>query len=154
MDAVPDAISRDLVLPAPPERVWAALTQPDALSAWFGSQASVDLRPGGQISFAWDHLDGERFTNGGVIEVVEPPRRFAFRWQAFVAPEHAARASGLTTRVEFTLEPHPEGTRLRLVESGFSALPPDLQRPACDGNEAGWTRELGELVDYLGAART
>jgi uncharacterized protein YndB with AHSA1/START domain len=154
MDAAPDAIYRDLILPAPPERVWAALTQPDALSAWFGSHASVDLRPGGHISFAWDQPDGERFTNGGFIEIVEPPRRFAFRWQPYVAAEHAARAAGITTRVEFTLEPHPEGTRLRLVESGFSALPPDLRRAACVGNEEGWTRELGELLGYLGAART
>jgi uncharacterized protein YndB with AHSA1/START domain len=149
-----DAIYREVILPAPPERVWAALTQPDALSAWFGSHAGVDLRPGGRISFAWDKSGGQRFTNGGVIEVVEPPRRFAFRWQPHIAPEHAARAAGITTRVEFALEAHPDGTRLRLVESGFSALPPDLWRPAIGSNEEGWTHELGELRDYLGASRT
>ena len=150
METAPDAIRRDLILPAPPQRVWAALTEPDALSAWFGTHASVDLRPGGQISFAWDGPGGERFTNGGVVEVVDPPQRFAFRWQPYVAPEHAARAAGITTRVEFTLEPHPEGTRLLLVESGFSRLPPDLRRTARDGNEEGWTRELGELQAYVG----
>ena len=113
MDAADDAIYRDLVLPAPPQRVWAALTQADALSAWFGTQASVDLRPGGQISFAWDQPGGQRFTNGGLIEVVEPPHRFAFRWQPYVAPEHAARAAGVTTRVEFTLEPQLSRRTLR-----------------------------------------
>jgi uncharacterized protein YndB with AHSA1/START domain len=51
MDASADTIQRELILPAPPERVWAALTQADALSAWFGSHANVDLRPGGQIDF-------------------------------------------------------------------------------------------------------
>ena len=30
-----DAIERELVLPVPPARVWAALTEPDGLSAWF-----------------------------------------------------------------------------------------------------------------------
>ena len=152
MHTTPDAIHRDLILPAPPERVRAALTQADALSAWFGSHASVDLRPGGQISFAWDGPGGERFTNGGVIDVVEPPRRFAFRWQPYVAPEHAARAAGMTTRVEFTLEPHTEGTRLLLVESGFASLPPDLRRRAIERNSAGWLRELGDLAAYFATA--
>jgi uncharacterized protein YndB with AHSA1/START domain len=153
MDDRPDAILRELILPASPERVWAALTQPEGLSAWFGQQASVDLRPGGEISFSWDHPDGERLTNGGVIEVVEPHRRFVFRWRPDVGPEHAARVAGITTRVEFTLEPHADCTLLRMVESGFAALPPDLWRTAFDGNDSGWTRELGELRDYLGAAR-
>src|SRR6266545_5709009 len=134
-----DAIRRELILPASPERVWAALTQAEGLSSWFGNEASVDLRPGGQIAFSWDMPDGERFVNGGVIEVVEPPRRFAFRWQPIVSPnEHAARVSGITTRVEFTLEPHPQGTRLLLVESGFGELPPDLGGLATERNSEGW----------------
>jgi uncharacterized protein YndB with AHSA1/START domain len=86
--------------------------------------------------------------------VVEPPRRFAFRWRPDVAPEHAARAAGITTRVEFRLEPHAEGTRLLLVESGFSTLPPDLGQTALEGNAAGWDRELAELGEYLEGART
>src|SRR4051794_26642219 len=113
MDANRDTIQRELILPAAPERVWDALTRADALSAWFGSHASIDLRPGGQISFTWDDAaTGARFTNGGVMEVVDAPRRFAFRWRPYVAPEEAERVAGLTTLVEFTLEPHTDGTRL------------------------------------------
>ena len=147
----PDAIRRELILPVAPERVWAALTQPAALSQWFGTQASVDLRPGGAIDFVWEDADGGVFRNGGTIEVVEPPRRFAFRWQPFVALEQAARAAVITTLVDFTLEAHPEGTRLRVVESGFSALPPDLRGISTERNGAGWTRELADLLAYLGA---
>jgi uncharacterized protein YndB with AHSA1/START domain len=155
MEVNADSIQRELILDAPPERVWAALTQADALGAWFGTRASVDLRPGGQIAFTWDDpATGDHFTNGGVIEVVEAPRRFAFRWRPYAPPEQAERVAGLTTRVEFTLEPKGDGTRLRLVESGFSTLPPELRKTARDGNETGWTRELGELRDYIDAART
>jgi uncharacterized protein YndB with AHSA1/START domain len=139
---VPDSIERELILPAPPARVWTALTQPDQLSAWFGTQATIDLRPGGEVIFTWDGLTGPRGTNRGVIETVEPPNRFAFRWQS--SPDTVQM-----TRVEFTLEPHPEGTRLRLVESGFASLPPELRGGCHESNTRGWQRELGELAQYL-----
>ena len=139
---VPDSIERELILPAPPARVWTALTQPDQLSAWFGTQATINLRPGGEVIFAWDSPTGDGATVRGVIEAVEPPNRFAFRWQS---------SAGLLpmTRVEFTLEPHPEGTRLRVVESGFASLPPELRGRAHGDNTVGWQRELGELAHYL-----
>jgi uncharacterized protein YndB with AHSA1/START domain len=139
---VPDSIERELILPVPPARVWAALTRPDQLSAWFGTQATIDLRPGGEVIFTWDGSTGPRGTNRGVIEAVEPPNRFAFRWQSSPDTEQM-------TRVEFTLEPHPEGTRLRLVESGFASLPPELRGGCHESNTRGWQRELGELAQYL-----
>ena len=139
---VPDSIEREFVLPAPPARVWTALTQPDQLSAWFGTQATIDLRPGGEVIFTWDGSTGPSGTCRGVIEAIEPPARFVFRWQS-VADEVPM------TRVEFTLEPHPEGTRLRLVESGFASLPPELRGGLHERNTRGWQRELGELAQYL-----
>jgi uncharacterized protein YndB with AHSA1/START domain len=139
---VPDSIERELILPVPPARVWAALTQPAQLSAWFGTQATIDLRPGGEVVFTWDGSTGPRGSSRGVIEAVERLHRFAFRWQA--SPDNAA-----TTRVEFTLQPHPAGTRLRLVESGFASLPPELRGGLHESHVGGWQRELGELAQYL-----
>ena len=137
---VPDSIQREVILPAPPARVWTALTQADQLGAWFGTHAAVDLRPGGEVVFTWDGSTGPRGTSRGVIETIEPPYRFAFRWQA--NPGDAP-----TTLVEFTLEPHPEGTRLHVVESGFASLPPELRTR--DRHVEGWQRELGDLAAYL-----
>lgn len=139
---VPDSIERELILPVPPARVWTALTRPDQLGAWFGTRASVDLRPGGEVVFTWDGSTGPRGTTRGVIETVEPPHRFAFRWQP--SPDTTQ-----TTRVEFTLEPHPDGTRLRVVESGFASLPPELRGGCHESHTDGWQRELGELAEYL-----
>lgn len=136
---VPDSIEREVILPVPPERVWTALTRADQLGAWFGTSATVDLRPGGEVVFTWDGSTGPRGISRGVIETVEPTHRFAFRWQAGSADP--------MTRVEFTLESHVEGTRLLVVESGFASLPPDS--PARDSHVEGWQRELGELVQYL-----
>jgi uncharacterized protein YndB with AHSA1/START domain len=134
---VPDAIERELILAAPPERVWLALTDAQQLGAWFGTRAEVDLRPGGAVLFEWDKPDVHG-TNRGVIDVVEPPRRFAWRWRC--GPDGEPM-----TRVEFTLEPHPAGTRLRVVESGFSRLPPERRA----ANTGGWQRELSDLQTYL-----
>src|SRR5690349_1190995 len=100
---VPDSIQRELILHVPPARVWQALTQADQLGAWFGTHASIDLRPGGEVVFTWDGSTGPRGSSRGVIEIVEPTHRFAFRWQAKLD-------SAPMTRVEFTLEPHVEGT--------------------------------------------
>ena len=137
---VPDSIEREVILPVPPARVWAALTQADQLGAWFGTQASIDLRPGGEVVFTWDGSTGPRGGSRGVIETLEPPRRFAFRWQA-------AEGEAAMTRVEFRLEPHAEGTRLFVVESGFASLPPELRTR--ESHVEGWQRELEELAQYL-----
>src|SRR5437763_822814 len=139
---VPDSIERELILPVPPARVWTALTRPDQLGAWFGTQATIDLRPGGEVVFTWDGSTGPRGTSRGVIETVEPTQRFAFRWQA--NPGDAR-----TTRVEFTLEPHAEGTRLFVVESGFASLPREWRTQ--ESHVEGWQRELAELAQYLEA---
>ena len=82
------------------------------------------------------------------VERVEEPTVFGFTWHIFGLPDDDPRR----TYVEFTLEAVAEGTRLTVVESGFSQLPQDAYRTAYEGNVAGWASELGELVSYLDAA--
>jgi len=140
----PDRIERIVEIAQPPAKVWAALTTAEGLSAWFGKEASIDLRPGG--------LARMRFDNGSIVhmrvERVEEPTAFGYTWQIYGLPEDDPRR----TYVEFTLEPAGAGTRLTMVESGFAQLPEDAYRSAYDSNTGGWTSELGELVDYLNAA--
>ncbi|MFC5821302.1 SRPBCC domain-containing protein [Nonomuraea harbinensis] len=140
-----DAIERVLVLRHPVERVWAALTTAEGLSRWFGSVAEIDLRPGGRAFFRWDDLGDESVAT---IVVVDPPRRFAFRWAIEGLPEDDAPR----TLVDFTLEPIPDGTRLRLVESGFAQAAADVARAAHQANSQGWDAELADLETYLDAA--
>jgi uncharacterized protein YndB with AHSA1/START domain len=52
--AFPDRIERTVEIAHPPTRVWAALTTAEGLSAWFGNEATIDLRPGGSASMKWD----------------------------------------------------------------------------------------------------
>jgi len=143
--AFPDRIERTVELAHPPAAVWAALTTPEGLAAWFGNEAGIDLRPGGT---AWMKWTEEGFTADMRVERVEEPRVFGFTWHVYGLPEDDPRR----TYVEFTLEPAGPGTRLTVVESGFAQLPEDAYRKAYDGNSQGWASELGELAAYLDAA--
>ena len=44
----PDHIERTVELAAPLGQVWAALTTAEGLAAWFGDEATIDLRPAGR----------------------------------------------------------------------------------------------------------
>ena len=95
-------IRKEIVLPAPREDVWEALTEPERLADWFANEVDLDLRPGGGASFRWSN--GEE-RNATVTEV-DPERRLAFSWDDEGEGE-----------VEFTLDDDGDGTRLTVVES-------------------------------------
>ena len=139
----PDRIERTVQIAHSPAKVWAALTTPEGLSAWFGDEAAIDLRPGGLARMSW--------TGGPTVQMrverVEEPAVFGFTWEIFGLADDDPRR----TYVEFTLEPAGAGTRLTVVESGFAQLPEDAHRKAYDGNTEGWAKELGELAGYLDA---
>jgi uncharacterized protein YndB with AHSA1/START domain len=140
-----DRIEREVVIRAPASRVWAALTEPAHLAEWFGDAgAEVDLRPGGRITFRWS----QHGTARAVIERLDPPRAFSYRWA--LRPDVDPRP-GNSTLVEFTLREGSGVTRLRVVERGFSTLEWTEAERARDiqANIGGWAAELGELVAYL-----
>jgi uncharacterized protein YndB with AHSA1/START domain len=134
---VQDTIERELTFEQPREVVWAAITEPDQIARWFGTGAELELRPGAEGSFSWESLGVKTKIT---VEAVDPPRRFAYRWEP-----GGVDKGGPTTLVEFTLEELGGGTRLRLVESGFEQFGPEARH----GNEHGWDEELGELQAYL-----
>jgi uncharacterized protein YndB with AHSA1/START domain len=140
----PDRIERTVELAHPPGKVWAALTTAEGLAAWFGNEATIDLRPGGSAWMKW--ADGP--TADMCVERVEEPAVFGFTWHIYGLPDDDPRR----TYVEFTLEPAGAGTRLTVVETGFAQLPADAYRKAYDGNTQGWASELAELAGYLDAA--
>jgi uncharacterized protein YndB with AHSA1/START domain len=140
----PDRIERSVELAHPPATVWVALTTPEGLSAWFGDEATIDLRAGGaaQMTFKSGLKVDMR------VERVEEPEVFGFTWRLPDLPEDDPRR----TYVEFTLEAVGTGTRLQVVETGFAQLPGETRRNTYDSHAEGWASELGELAGYLDAA--
>jgi uncharacterized protein YndB with AHSA1/START domain len=110
-------IRREIVLPAPREEVWEALTEPERLADWFANGVELDLRPGGGATFRWSNGEERHAT----LTEVEPERRLAFEWSD-------------EGEVSFTLDDDAGGTRLTVVESSpdwSAAL--DLQACALAG---------------------
>jgi uncharacterized protein YndB with AHSA1/START domain len=103
-----DLIERELTLPASPETVWEALTDPDWLREWLADEAELQLRPGGDARFRV----GEE-TRTGWVEEATPPAdgaagRLAFWWEQEGEP---------ASRVALELTAADDGTHLRVVES-------------------------------------
>jgi uncharacterized protein YndB with AHSA1/START domain len=120
-------VRRSVLLSAPVETVWAALTDPGQLSAWLGGDVDLDAFPGGQIAL---REDGR--LRRGVIVDLEPLRHLEIRWLppsrqiGFLwGPDDQPAAAG--GGVEFLLEPETmRGTRLTVIERAAAARPSAL----------------------------
>ncbi|MFC8923094.1 SRPBCC domain-containing protein [Cellulosimicrobium sp. NPDC057127] len=137
-------VTRTVHVRASVERVWAALTQEELVSQWFGQRTSLpDLRVGGEGTFGWDDNPGFAVR----IEEYDEPSVFAFRWSESAG--EALRPDSSTV-ARFTLVPDGDGTVLTVVETGFEHLADG--RAALEDHRQGWTSELDELVAVLEAA--
>jgi uncharacterized protein YndB with AHSA1/START domain len=113
------AIVVDEVFPHAPETIWKTLTSGELMARWLRMQpAGFEPRKGTKFTYkttpgdAWD----------GVIrcEVLEaiPNERLVYAWKSGHA-ENIGYGAALDTVVTFTLSRVENGTRLRLVHSGF-----------------------------------
>jgi uncharacterized protein YndB with AHSA1/START domain len=142
-----DRIEQEILIEAPPEVVWELVTDPQHVGAWFGDAAEIDLRPGGDAALTWEGHG----TFLARVERVEPPRLFSFRW---ARPADTLPGGGNSTLVEFSLSAAGEGTRLRVVESGFDTLAGSEGEKAKHfaDNTEGWNVELDHLREYAAKA--
>ena len=84
------------------------MTESDQLGDWLDADVELEPRPGGSGSFRF--ADGE--VRRALVRDVEPGQRLAFTWWPLTGDE-----IGRATTVTITIEPAPDGSRLRLVES-------------------------------------
>ena len=83
-----------------------------------------------------------------VIEDVDPPTAFSYRWES--AP--ADNGEIWMTHVRFTLA-HAEGeTTVTVVESGLAALPDELYGTTLEENTSGWKSEMDDLASLVETA--
>src|SRR3546814_16455244 len=112
-------VERDILIEAPVEVVWRTVTEPEQMTKWFADKVDLVVEPGahGYMGF------GEQ---GGpvVVEAVEAPTRFSFRWN------HPAGEGPTPTKsllVGFTLTPQRDHPPLRVPER--APEPPPRGRP-------------------------
>jgi uncharacterized protein YndB with AHSA1/START domain len=150
-----DKIEEQVVLHAPRARVWRALTNPDELAAWFGVKLSTKTIAAGAHVLGHMAFPGyEHVAFDVIIDEMVSERRFAWRWHPNALDASVDYSDEPRTLVTFTLEDAPNGeTLLRVVESGFDALPASRRAAAFLGNSNGWRGQLQKrLPSYLASA--
>jgi uncharacterized protein YndB with AHSA1/START domain len=138
------------VVDVPPEKVWAAWTQPEHLVKWFTPRpwstvdCEVDLRPGGIFRFVMRSPEGEDHDNVGCcLEVVENERLV---WTDALAPGWRPKSEPFMTAV-IMMEPHGKGTRYTAI-----AIHKDEDTRAKHeemGFHDGWSKALDQLVEHV-----
>jgi uncharacterized protein YndB with AHSA1/START domain len=131
----------DEVFPHAPETIWKALTTGALIARWMMAPTGFAPIEGTRFTFqttpagAWDGL-----IHCQVLAVI-PNERFAYAWKGG-HESNVGYGAGLDTVVTFTLSRVAEGTRLRLVHSGF-VLPKNETAFKSMGD--GWKKVVRQL---------
>ena len=136
-------IEREVVIDAPVEVVWRTITEPEQIRQWFADQVELELEPGGRGLMGFEDRGLPL-----VVDAVEAPTRFSFRWNH---PADEEPAAGNSTLVEFTLVGEGERTHLRVVESGLDVLawPVSDKEHFADEHREGWAMYMDRLARLL-----
>jgi uncharacterized protein YndB with AHSA1/START domain len=117
-----DAIVKEIVISAPAQRVFAALTDPAQRIKWWGvpgkfqtTHMESDLRPGGAWVMRGTGPGGTPFTLRGQYRRIEPPTVLEFTWLDDGQPQIPV------TFVRFDLAEKDGATMLRLTHWGFTS---------------------------------
>lgn len=131
-------IRKEIVIDAPPERVWPHITDPVKIAGWLmpNDFEAVAGRP-----FTMDCDDEGKISC--VVKEVIPRRKLVYSF--------TSRDIKVETTVTITLVPERRATRLILVHSGWDALPP-FEQGIAGMFEEGWDAKLRMLAAQAAAA--
>ncbi len=144
-----DIIEKSIVINAPVERVWHAISDYREFGEWFRvalDQPFVAGQPStGHITYpGYEHCRW----NADVV-AVEAPRLLSFRAHPHAVDPNVDYSAEPKTLVEFTLEAEGEATRLTVVESGFDSIPEHRRAEAFRMNDHGWTLQVENVRAYI-----
>ena len=149
MAAHSDRIEQELTIKAPLARVWTALSSATEFGAWFGAKFDGDFEPGVSVRARMESGECSNIEFEILIDSVEPPSRFAFRWHPHAVDPDGDYSAEPMTLVEFLLSEVADGTLVRIVESGFDRLPEDRREVAFRMNSGGWEHQARALTNYV-----
>jgi uncharacterized protein YndB with AHSA1/START domain len=144
-----DQIEKSIILRAPRARVWPALADADMFGQWFGVKLNGSFLPGARLQGKVTHKGYEHMPFEITIERVEPEKLLSMRWHPNAIDPNRDYSAEPTTLVVFELTDVPEGTLLKVVESGFDRIPLDRRAEAYRGNERGWAAQMKSIEQYV-----
>ena len=160
-----DRIEKEIVLHAPLDRVWQALTDSAQFGAWFGIQFDQPFKAGAtmrgicvpttvdaEVAKAQKPYEGLPFDI--TVERIEPKRLFSFRWHPHAVERGVDYSGEPTTLIVFALQELAGGKEVKLTvtESGFDRIPLARRASAFSANEAGWTMVVTLIQKYVARA--
>ena len=126
---------------APPEKVYAAWTDPQKLGRWMGPtgtqrvEAECDLRVGGRYAIKMVMPNDEHNVSGVYREIV-PNEKLSFTWAWRSTPERESL-------VTVTFKKDGDGTIMTLLHEQF------FDEKARDDHNNGWLGTMDKLERYL-----
>ncbi len=134
-----DEVVAEIMIAAPPERIFQALTDSAQVPKWWGQKGvyrctkfEADLRIGGKWRSSGIDGQGQNFEVSGSYLEIDPPRLLVSTWMA-------TWTGDVQTTVCWQLTSVAGGTLVKLTHSGLSAHPELAQ------SYRGWPRMLGWL---------
>jgi len=155
-----DRIEKKILLHAPCERVWNAISDSRQFGSWFGVAFDGPFVAGASLTgkIVPTSVDAEiaklqKPHEGTAFEFfvdrIEPMRRCSFRWHPYAVEPGVDYAKEPTTLIVFELEEVPGGTLLTISESGFDKIPLARRAKAFAANDGGWTMQTKLIEKYL-----
>ncbi len=163
MSSNTDRIEKQVLLRAPLQHVWRAISDSKQFGSWFGVEFDqpfvVNTRITGKL--APTKVDPEvaktqqpyaGYAFEFFVDRIEPMRMFSFRWHPFAIEVNVDYSKEPTTLVTFELEEVADGTMLTISESGFDRIPLGRRANAFARNDAGWTAQAKLIEKFIAHA--
>ena len=144
-----DRIEKSIDLKAPVARVWRAITDYTEFSQWFRVKLDGPFVVGELSRGHMTYPGHEHMAWLAEIRAIDPDRLFSLTWHPCAVEVGVDYSNEPSTLVEFSLEPIEGGTRLHVVESGFSSLPESRYANALRSNESGWTEQMKNIQSHV-----
>jgi uncharacterized protein YndB with AHSA1/START domain len=159
-----DRIEKEILLRAPLDRVWRAISESRQFGQWFGARFEGEFAAGEWLdgTIASTAVDEEvahmQEPHAGtpfriLVVRVEPQHHLSFKWHPYPPDENADVAGAPMTLVSFDLEQRADGVLLKIVESEFDQIPLERRAAAFTANEGGWSIQSRLIEKYLAQAR-
>ena len=137
-------LTKEVLLEAPVQKVWKALTDVDEMREWYMDIANFDLKVGHEFDFWGRKGDCQKYHHLCKILEIVPEKKLAYTW----AYENSPGSTVLT----FELQEEGDKTRLKLTHEGiesFAGLGKDFTKESFTG---GWSFFMDDaLKNYLKA---